>query len=249
MATACGGDKKAAKAEAASENTEQVANEEENGNDVPDEEMETQDAEKWGDPAKATELDLATIYAGDFKPATTVIFEDTLGSDEKIGEVPTKWTVSEGSAEVAMAQGHGYITMLGGDTNISPIVGDNSTSYLPESFSLEFLLMFGDDVWYSFYLVGAEEENIVDFTITPTGTEWNAMLTNDENNYGEVDFTNVGLNAWNHFAVSFNKGTMKVFINGKRVGNVPNIKQPATFTIRGQEASGKHFIKNIRLAK
>ena len=58
------------------------------------------------------------------------------------------------------------------------------------------------------------------------------------------------LNDWNHFALSFNKRALKVYINGVRVVNIPNANKPQWFTIN-TEFWEDHidYITNIRLAK
>ena len=43
---------------------------------------------------------------------------------------------------------------------------------------------------------------------------------------------------------------MKLFVNGKRIANLPNIRQATSFTITGDEADGEsHYIRNIRICK
>ncbi len=252
LMTACGGDKKADKAaDVEGENTE-MTNEEQNAEEQVAEEQAGDETEVWGDPTKAEVLDLAALYeAGDFKPAATVIFEDTLGG-ETAGELPSKWDIKEGSAEVGEAQGHKYISMLGGTTVLLPIVGDNSKQYLPEKYTLEFEFMFGYDVYYNFHFFTAEEEGIGDYNMRAYNAEWNIAKSDDEWIHGSQDNFDqlVNRNGWNHFAASYDKGNLKFFINGKRIANMPNIKQAAYFNITGDGADGKsHYIRNIRVAK
>ena len=51
---------------------------------------------------------------------------------------------------------------------------------------------------------------------------------------------------WNHFAISYNKGGVKIFINGKRVANLPSIKPLKRFFIYGSDGL---YITNIRVTK
>ena len=251
--TACGGDKKADKANAAEGNTEEVMNEDEQNAEVQDAEAQDADgADVWGDPAKAEVLNLAALYeAGDFKPATTIIFEDTLGG-ETVGELPSKWDVARGSAEIGEAANCKYITMLGGDTELTPIVGDGSKNFLPEKYTLEFELMFGCDVWYWIHFFDAEEVECGNCHMWVGNAYWSFEKNDGEWIDGEKSELNelLNRNGWNHFAVSYDKGNLKVFVNGKRIGNLPNVKPAAYFVIKGQDADGKsHYIKNIRVAK
>lgn len=159
MMTACGGDKKADKAaDTEGENTE-MANEEQNADEQGvAEEQSNSESEAWGNPAKAEVLNLKALYeSGDFKPASSVIFEDTLGG-ETAGELPSQWDIRRGGAEVGEANGHYYITLLGGDTDLAPIVNGGSKDYLTESYTMEFEFMFGRDVWFHVYYFNAEEE-------------------------------------------------------------------------------------------
>lgn len=252
LMTACGGDKKADKAATAEgENTEETTS---NDDQVVDgqPEMAPDQAELWGNPAKAEVLDLAALYeSGDFKSAATVIFEDTLGG-ETAGELPSKWDVTNGSAEVGEANGHYYLTLLGGDTDLKPIVGDNSKNYLPESYTAEFEFMFGKDVFYNVRFFDAEENEVGNYNMWLYHAEWNFAKTDDEWIHGDKDDLNQLLkrDGWNHFAVSYNKGNLKLFVNGKRIGNQPNIKQAAYFVINGTSADGEsHYLRSIRVAK
>ena len=255
LMTACSGDKKGDKANAEGENTEEVVNDDEQNADEQEVEAQNADeAEVWGNPAEAEQLNLAALYeAGDFKPAMTTIFEDTLGN-ETAGELPSKWDIKEGGAEVGEAQGHKYITMLGGNTILLPLVGDNSKNFLPEKYTLEFEFMLGKDVWYNVrFYTAEEEEEVGNFNLfTAYSADWNFAKNDDEWIHGDQDELEkiISRNGWNHLAASYDKGNLKLFINGKRIANMPNIKQAGYFTITGDEADNRsHFIKNIRVAK
>lgn len=253
LTTACGGDKKADKtADTEGENTE-MTNDEQNAEEQAAGEQTASDTEVWGNPAKSEVLNLAALYEnGDFKPAATVIFEDTLGG-ETAGELPSKWDIQRGGAEVGEANGHYYITMLGGDTELFPLVGDKSKNFLTESYTLEFEFMFGRDVFYHVNFFNAEEEGIGDFNLWLARGEWNFAKGDDEWIHGDFDDQQPPLlkrDGWNHFATSYNKGNLKLFLNGKRIANMPNIKQAAYFSISGQDVdSNTHFIRCIRVAK
>ena len=252
LMTACGGDKKGDKANAEGENTELTDEEKAEENNIADEATEDSQPDVWGDPAKAEPLNLTALYeAGDFKPAMTTIFEDTLGG-ETAGELPSKWEIKEGSAEIGETESYKYITMLGGTTALLPIVGDNSKNYLPESYTMEFEFMFGYDVWYRINFFTAEEEGVGDYNMWIGNAEWNLAKTDDEWIHGDQGelYNMMNRDGWNHFAASYNKGNLKLFINGKRIANMPNIKQAAYFVITGDGADGKsHYIRNIRVAK
>ncbi|MBR6756957.1 MAG: OmpA family protein, partial [Bacteroidaceae bacterium] len=71
---------------------------------------------------------------------------------------------------------------------------------------------------------------------------------------GENENTSVSGNSWNHFALSFNKRALKIYINGIRIANIPNAKKPQwwsiyNYTWGGFNGKGNMHIKNIRIAK
>ena len=254
LMTACG-DKKSDKGDAKDENkTEEVADND--GQDVDEEEMEAQptsdESEVWGDPYEAEFLDLSAFSkSGDFKPAPVVLFEDTLSEDaESAGELPSKWDIREGSAEIGLSGGHYFIKMMGGNTVLFP--KESGNEFLPSEYTLEFQFMFGKDVWYHVYFYNSEEEEVGNFTTWLYSAEWNFAKTDDEWMHGDKSELDklLNKNGWNHFAASFDNGNMKLFVNGKRIANLPNIRQATSFTITGDEADGEsHYIRNIRICK
>lgn len=253
MMTACGGDKKGEKADAEKEKTEEVAaNDEQNADEPEAEPQEEEQADVWGDPAKAADQNLAELYAaGDFKPAATVIFEDTM-EGETVGELPSKWDVLSGSAEIAESQDIKYITMLSGDAQIRPLAQGDGKNFLPEKYTMEFQFMFGRDVFFFVNFLDAEENGVGDYNMWLCNAEWHMCKSDDDWISGNQSEFEKMLNrdGWNHFAVSYDKGNMKIFINGKRIANLPNIKQAAYFVVRCDGADGKsHYIKNVRVAK
>ena len=254
LMTACG-DKKSDKGDAKDENkTEEVADNE--NNDVDDEELEAQptsdESDVWGDPYEAEFQDLTALYAsGDFKPAMSVIFEDTLSEDtETAGELPSKWDIKDGSAEIGLTGGHRFIKMLGGTTVLCPQVG--SKDFLSSKYTAEFEFMFGKEVWWHVFFYDAEENEVGNYVMWYYGAEWNFCKADDEWTHDSKDEMERLFNrdGWNHFAASFDNGNMKLFVNGKRIANLPNIKQAAYFTIVGDDADGEsHYIRSIRVCK
>lgn len=247
MLTACGGSKPEKDA-AEKENQEAVEE-----NVQASENEDAQDAtDVWSDPQSVEELDMNAFYeAGDFKPGATVIFEDNQAG-EKAGELPSKWDVKSGSAEIAEAPGGKFITMSGGDSHLFPMVNNGSKAFLPEKFMTEFQFLFGKDVWYHVVFFDAEENEVVSVNFLPTTIDWNAQKKDEDwvnGNLDELD-RSISKKKWNHFAVSYDSGNLKIFINGKRLANLPNIKPVGHFLINAQDADGKsHYLKNIRVTK
>ena len=255
LMTACGGDKKADnKAESnGTENTENVENNEaDEQNDTDGQEQDEQQVELWGVPAQTPVFDCEALYAsGDFKPFDGVIFEDDL-SAETAGELRSKWDITSGGAEVGAAEGYNYISMLGGDTELKPMVDGSATGYLPAKYAVEFEYMYGQDVWFNIFFKNEDDEIVGSIDMWLAQSNWNFAKTDDEwisGNSGDI----VGLvhrTGWNHFAATYDNGNLKLFINGKRIGNMPNIKQAAALVIRGGSANGQsHYVRNIRITK
>jgi hypothetical protein len=131
-------------------------------------------------------------------------------------------------------------------------VGNNSKNFLPEKYTMEFEFMFGKDVFYYVNFFDADENGVGDFNMWLAHADWNISKTDDEWIGGEQADLDKMMNrdGWNHFAATYDKGNLKFFINGKRIANLPNIKQAAYFVIRGGGCDGSsHYIKNIRVAK
>lgn len=255
LMTACGDKKSDKGGDANDENkTEEVAdNDEQNVEEQePGEQTTSDESEVWGNPYEAEFQDLTALYAsGDFKPASVVIFEDTLSeATEEAGELPSKWDIKEGSAEIGLTGGHRFIKMLGGTTVLIPQV--DSKDFLPSKYTAEFEFMFGKDVWYHVFFYDAEENEVGNYVMWYYGAEWNFCKADDEWTHGSKDEFDklVNRDGWNHFAASYDNGNMKLFVNGKRIANIPNIKQAAYFTINGDDADGEsHYIRSIRVCK
>lgn len=247
MLVACGS-KGSDKENPEKENAEAV----EESSETAEAEEAAADADVWSDPAKVEELDLNALYAsGDFKTGTTVIFEDDQHK-ETAGQIPSQWDVKSGTAEVGEAEGGKYICASGGDCHLFPLVNNGSNAYLPEKFAAEFQFLFGKDVWYHVYLFDSEENEVANITFTPTLIEWNAAKTDDNWIHGDLDELDkvFSKTKWNHFGLTFDNGILKIFLNGKRVTNIANIKPCGHLMINCPEADGKsHFMKNIKISK
>ncbi len=124
--------------------------------------------------------------------------------------------------------------------------------YLPDEFTLEF------DV----YIDGKEGENSIEFLNSNDELIASSLFWKDNTRFlftwnqnsteksSEESYDNSS--GWHHYALSFNKRAMKVYMDSKRVANIPNINEkPAKvkFFARGSEDNSVFHIKNIRIAK
>ncbi|MBQ8839031.1 MAG: OmpA family protein, partial [Bacteroidales bacterium] len=73
--------------------------------------------------------------------------------------------------------------------------------------------------------------------------------TSRGNSNGEYDIA-LPANEWNHVAISFNKRAWKVYFNGIRVANVPNVLAPPGWLLfELDNGNGDTYITNLRIAK
>ena len=192
----------------------------------------------------------------DFVPGTVVIFEDNL-QGEQMGEFPSKWDLIENNAEVAKMNGKMAIKFEhGSNTEITPLIKDGNKNYLPEFYTLEFdFFATGKEATntaYRLYLNSENDRHNSSIWFSQDRMTWDIQKPNsDDNVNGNASLEDImELNDWNHFALSFNKRALKVYVNGKRIINIPNAKAMDWFSVE-TEFWEDHidYITNIRLAK
>ena len=192
----------------------------------------------------------------DFVPGTVVIFEDNL-QGEQMGEFPSKWDLIENNAEVAKMNGKMAIKFEhGSNTEITPLIKDGNKKYLPEFYTLEFdFFATGKEdtnTAYRLYLNSENDRHNSSIWFSQDRMTWDIQKPNsDDNVNGNASLEDImELNDWNHFALSFNKRALKVYVNGKRIINIPNAKAMDWFSVE-TEFWEDHidYITNIRLAK
>ena len=259
LGVACSGSQKTEADDSENENTEEVVDEEVLADaDDSDINGSTEKAELTLTVEESVPADLKAIYAkGDFEPCMAVFFKDDL-IDESVGEFPSKWDLINGSAEVAKFEGRPVIKLDNNDAEIRPLVVGESKNYLPEVFTIDFDYYCNGDAendfnaCYHLWLRDAYGNDMDEITLnTENGMNWNVLKTNDENVYGDSDKLQEfeKPNAWNHFSLSFDKGTLKVYVNGQRIMSLPKVKAPACFAIRGEGWDDHRYcFTNVRMA-
>ena len=217
-----------------------------------DEEGEAQD----GAPAAKKKTAQGEEMKSDFVPGTVVIFEDNL-QGEQMGEFPSKWDLIENNAEVAKMNGKMAIRFEhGSNTEITPLIKDGNKKYLPEFYTLEFDFFAtgkeNTNTAYFLYLNSENDRHNSSIWFSQDRMTWDIQKPNsDDNVHGNASLEDImELNDWNHFALSFNKRALKVYVNGKRIINIPNAKAMDWFSVQ-TEFWEDHidYITNIRLAK
>ncbi len=211
---------------------------------------ETSNEEMEASSPKATQQRADVSYTKyDFVPGNEVIFEDDLKGEQK-GEFPSKWDLVEGNAEVAQVNGENTRAIVG-FTYITPLFRDKSFK-LPDEFTLEFdLLIDGAEGETAVELINNSDEVIANSQFWKDNTRFLFNWNNNTNERTSED-TYDNSQGWHHYALSFNKRAMKVYMDAKRVANIPNItEKPVKIKLfaRGPEDNSVFHIKNIRIAK
>ena len=214
-------------------------------------------------------VSLEMTYAkSDFVAGDEIIFEDLL-TGEQLGEFPSKWDLMSGVVEIAKLNGENTINFVEDESRINPLMED-PRNYLPEIFTVEYdfwLPGMGLDVGYTMRFSDQERKDLWIIELSRGGWKsndsqqfnfiemtWEYRNPSDENIHGQNENVSVSGNGWNHFALSFNKRALKIYINGIRIANIPNAKKPQWWSIYnntwgGFEGKGNMRIKNIRIAK
>jgi len=231
-----------------------------NGNNNADEVYDNGDATAQSGLQKGQSLEM-TYAKSDFVPGDEIIFEDNL-ANEQMGEFPSQWDLIDGSVEVANIAGRQCIYFDPKGGTVAPLMKDMK-SYLPDVFTLE-LDFFANRYesgfcdGYNFCFYNAEErvlEIFMNHTDTQEGNKdihWRYYTPSGDRRVGDARII-VQPEAWNHLAISFNKRALKVYVNGIRIANIPNMAAPVRFVVEGREwGTGDTFreaITNIRLAQ
>ncbi len=221
--------------------------------------QETPVAPVQPEPVQPQAPSLEMTYAkSDFVAGDEIIFDDPM-DNEQLGEFPSQWELIEGVAEVVSINGKKAILISEWGTKICPLMKD-PLNFLGDVFTVEYDLMFpeteGDYTWLKtkFMKVDnkSEEDEMMYFERAAydgrDDVHW-YWETSRGNSNGEYDIA-LPANEWNHVAISFNKRAWKVYFNGIRVANVPNVLAPPGWLLfELDNGSGDTYITNLRIAK
>jgi OmpA-OmpF porin, OOP family len=202
------------------------------------------------------ELKLWSEY--DFVPGDKVIFEDNLSGEES-GEFPSRWDLTSGSAENASLGNDKVIHLVHNNTIIFPLM--EKENFLPDVFTIEFDVYFEKladrrtDIYKVRFFKGTnnarnlkngKKQHSIDIS-------WNqvkmgsfggktALFREEKKNWQPK---------WKHIAISFNKRSLKLYLDEERLLNIPNLGyKPEMFSI-GADFDNRFItmssIKNIRV--
>ena len=214
--------------------------------------------------AEGDDTPVAENQKSDFVRGSVILFEDDF-ANEQMGEFPSKWDISEGSLETAAINGKKYLHSNAPDSWFSPLM-ENMKSYLPEVFTLEwdeFYCKSGDIADFpsdfNFYDANGSEVGHIYKRYRPGNPDFYGNYSFkkgggvDENVTGSFDWDHmkkfIKIGQWNHFAISFNKRAFKLYVNGNRFINLPNVAAPARFVFIIQDENPYRGVANVVLAK
>lgn len=200
----------------------------------------------------------------DFVPGPEIIFEDNQEGEQN-GEFPSKWDLTGGTIENANVDGSNVIMFrkcnISGLDGIIPLIKNATEDYLPEEFTIEFDAYFEKQSnTYRIYLLDIKNQrNLIPENSVSNrhSLHFNQYSVDGKNistsYYPGYDQTNLKTQpGWRHFAISFNKRALKIYIDDARVINVPNLGyNPSGVTLGFHNTSGtlNGYVKNIRIAK
>ncbi len=230
-----------------------------NKNGKKDKASSNEDSEYDEEEAEPQDVD-ATYEQSDFVPGAVVFFEDDL-QNEQMGEFPSKWDLIEGSADVATLKGKKCIHFEPG-TWIETLM-TNQNSYLPDVFTLEFDFWMNDPKteMSNCYELNFEDSDTNDVYEIRIGESYSKLevtcrfmsTAGEWRDSGGGKTWEMKKNDWSHFALSFNKRALKIYINNKRVINIPNCTPAVRMRIHQAEWGGfngnKNYMTNFRYAK
>ena len=228
----------------ASENTSsEVSNETQNDN-----------TQKASEQAEVKAWSKYNFVGGD-----KVIFNDDLVGEEN-GEFPSRWDLAKGSAENAK-YGDENIIRFENKSIINPLM-ENET-YLPEVFTIEFDAYFHDvyNTWQSYELrfwqgisyTSQGEDHFYPIKIFKDGATGHTNVKGNKKKYDGHNESVGKKTGWKHIAISFNKRSLKVFVDEYRALNIPNYGyKPKMLSIGSymHKPDGQTMaIKNIKIAE
>lgn len=179
-------------------------------------------------------------------------------SGEQVGEFPSKWDLERGNAEIATVNGEQVIEFAKEDSWIKPLISKNPKNYFGDEFTVEFDLMYTEGGFEIDFMHPDEARDHEIFTLT-WGYNYALRLdyvrassesnTDKEGDSSQDQKTQLNDKRWHHYAISFNKRVIKVYVDGIRYMNVPAAKAGAgwmTFFFRGDQPA---YMKNVRIAR
>ena len=232
-----------------------------NSSSVEENESGSEKQGKANTPKGAKNAEMA--YAkSDFVPGDEIIFDDPM-DNEQLGEFPSRWDLISGNAEVVNFNGKKAMELTSYQDDVVPLM-KNPRNFLGDVFTVEFDFLSvkakseESSLWFTLAFFQPNSDDgygIMQFSksISLSGRQdynyrWDSNNKDGNTGSGEIDMS---FDTWHHFAVSFNKRAWKLYIDGVRIINVPNVKTPpGWFKFKSDNVGeGSYLFTNIRIAK
>lgn len=196
----------------------------------------------------------------DFVPGDKIIFQPDI-SGEADAELPARFVIKKGNAEIQTFQGEKFLHLdAGGHTTVMPLM--DTESYLPEQFTVEFDMMYENprtDYFssvndFSVYFYTADDENYDGYGLSMFKIHSNSQTFLGGVNAGAVnvsDEVKTALNTnntWHHIAVYVRKNIAKAYISSSRVQATNNFPTGAAKLAIRTDGNYGFKIRNFRLA-
>lgn len=211
-----------------------------------------------------TEDASVTQSKSDFVQGAVVLFEDNFAG-EQLGEFPSKWDLDGGSVEVAQI-GDRKVAKFTQNGTLFPLMKKNQYNYLPEEFTIEwdvYIANKGEGMNHEFRLMNKEEginthnDQCAWIAIWYRPNDraarvfWNCQKPGQGSTAGEQNMDGKLKSGWNHFALSFNQRAFKLYVNGERLCNVPNMLAPKYMEYESADSEGYPYscISNVRIGQ
>lgn len=201
--------------------------------------------------------------SSDFKRGEMILFQDDF-QDETIGEFPSKWDMFQGTVETKTLGGVKAVNLTD-NAQVQPLIKEQG-AYLPEEFTIEYDFYYWnqkDDVALNdvklilavtkdrsgFPGEGNDSGDLTAFVLKHgvcDSREHGYLFNGNHEGSFEYSFKK----GWNHVALSFNKRALIVYLNDKRVVNLPRVNQPAWMCFQVPfDYENLTFIRNVVIAK
>lgn len=193
----------------------------------------------------------------DFVPGAKIIFAPDM-SNESDAELPARFTVEKGNAEIQTFEGEKILHLQAdGSATVAPLM--NSDNYLPDQFTIEFDMMYENDGAFryvsdfSINFRTKEDKNYNSYPLYHFTIDGTSQARFGDQNSARVSFPadlakSVGTgNTWHHIAIYIRKNLGKAYIDQYRV--VATNKLPVgagKVDIKADRYGIK--IKNVRIA-
>lgn len=198
-----------------------------------------------------------TAYAKtDFVPGDEIIFDDPMDG-EQLGEFPSMWELLKGESEVVEVNGKKAILLKDRNNSIYPLM-KNPKNFLGDEFTVEFDWFWpnapydGYNTHFDLVFNAADSDDEIfrfEKRLDSGGLEW-YWLTRDGKQKGKKDDVSLSAKEWHHIALSFNKRALKVYFDGVRQINLPNVSQvPGWFKLVLGNGWDVLYLTNFRIAQ